>query len=85
MLFHMAHADGDGEDLELNEVLQAVERFASMTHEEVGESVEYALSKSSFGTYENTKTRRGQRAGNYGGLTLDNVYYYLIVVEVLII
>ena len=81
VLFHMAHADGDGEDLELNEVLQAVERFASMTHEEVGESVEYALSKSSFGTYENTKARRGQRAGNYGGLTLDKLKSELIDLE----
>ena len=35
-LFHMDHADGDGEDLEVAEVHEAVLRYAALTDDEVG-------------------------------------------------
>ena len=81
VLFHMAHADGDGEDLELDEVGPAVDRFARMTSEEVEAAVEKALAKSTFGTYENTKARRGNRAASYGGLSLEKLKSELIDLE----
>ena len=80
-LFHMDHADGDGEDLEAHEVIQAVAAFGCMTAEEVGAAVQHTLDKSAVAKYENTSAKRGLRAAAYGELSVEKLKAELIDLE----
>ena len=80
-LFHMDHTDGDGEDLEMNEVVTAVAAYGGMATEQVQASITTALEKSAACKYENTAAKRGMRAAAYGSLSVEKLKSELIDLE----
>ena len=62
----MLHADGDGEDLEEGEVLEALERFKGLSEADMTKALDRAADNSAMGKYENQSAKRGNRAGAYG-------------------
>ena len=80
-LFYMAHADGDGEDLEAFEVEEAIALYAASEPEALHEALERAASQHPSGKYENTACKRGQRAAAFGGFDLERLKNDLIDLE----
>ena len=72
-LFHMTHVDGDGEDLEMGEVTEAVDRYAGLSDDSVSAALERSINASSVGKYENVRARRGQRVGAFGSVSLEKL------------
>jgi hypothetical protein len=80
-LFHMAHADGDGEDLEEGEMDDALVAYGALDEEEINGALERASQTSAMAKYENTLAKRGMRVNAFGAVGLERLKSDLIDLE----